>query len=187
MAGAPEPELRRADVDAGHGAPDLRARDEHAGAAEPDAASYPSLIAAGLNDWGGVSPVTPDHVNPEAPWPQIERLQEHTEQAGKVLVERSPCIRSIARERDAGRTRRWSRACCARRTREGFARADDWCPGEAAADRPPASSAAAASRARTIERILAAACAGAALRGSGDRALFQARGAGFRRRMRRGR
>ena len=30
---------------------------------------YPRLIAAGINDWGGISPVTPDHVNPEAPWP----------------------------------------------------------------------------------------------------------------------
>ena len=35
---------------------------------------YPRLIGAGLNDWGGVSPVTPDHVNPEAPWPAIDEL-----------------------------------------------------------------------------------------------------------------
>src|SRR5271165_6011253 len=35
---------------------------------------YERLLAAGINDWGGVSPVTPDHVNPEAPWPQIEEL-----------------------------------------------------------------------------------------------------------------
>ena len=35
---------------------------------------YPHLIDAGINDWGGVSPVTPDHVNPEAPWPQIAAL-----------------------------------------------------------------------------------------------------------------
>ena len=32
------------------------------------------LIAAGINDWGGVSPVTPDHVNPESPWPQVADL-----------------------------------------------------------------------------------------------------------------
>ena len=32
------------------------------------------LVRAGINDWGGVSPVTPDHVNPEAPWPQLRRL-----------------------------------------------------------------------------------------------------------------
>ena len=46
------------------------------------------LVAAGINDWGGVSPVTPDHVNPERPWPQIEALIEETAKAGKVLVER---------------------------------------------------------------------------------------------------
>ena len=34
------------------------------------------LIAAGINDWGGVSPVTPDHVNPEAPWPAITELAQ---------------------------------------------------------------------------------------------------------------
>src|ERR1700729_2192560 len=37
---------------------------------------YPRLIAAGINDWGGISPVTPDHVNPEAPWPAITELAE---------------------------------------------------------------------------------------------------------------
>jgi FO synthase len=46
------------------------------------------LIDAGINDWGGVSPVTPDHVNPEAPWPQLEALERATEQAGRSLVER---------------------------------------------------------------------------------------------------
>jgi FO synthase len=46
------------------------------------------LIAAGVNDWGGVSPVTPDHVNPEAPWPNIEELQRKTAEAGKRLVQR---------------------------------------------------------------------------------------------------
>jgi len=48
----------------------------------------PVLIDAGINDWGGVSPLTPDFVNPEAPWPQIEPLREETARAGKTLVER---------------------------------------------------------------------------------------------------
>jgi FO synthase len=48
----------------------------------------PELIAAGINDWGGVSPLTPDHVNPESPWPQIERLRIETLRAGKTLCER---------------------------------------------------------------------------------------------------
>ena len=46
------------------------------------------LIGAGINDWGGVSPVTPDHVNPESPWPQIATLAAATAAAGKQLVER---------------------------------------------------------------------------------------------------
>ena len=46
------------------------------------------LIAAGINDWGGVSPVTPDYVNPEAPWPEVARLGQETELSGKALHER---------------------------------------------------------------------------------------------------
>ncbi|HYU39125.1 MAG TPA: 5-amino-6-(D-ribitylamino)uracil--L-tyrosine 4-hydroxyphenyl transferase CofH [Acidimicrobiia bacterium] len=46
------------------------------------------LVAAGIDDWGGVSPVTIDHVNPERPWPALERLRAATEAAGKVLAPR---------------------------------------------------------------------------------------------------
>lgn len=46
------------------------------------------LVAAGINDWGGVSPLTPDHVNPEAPWPHIDELARRTANAGKRLVQR---------------------------------------------------------------------------------------------------
>lgn len=47
-----------------------------------------ALIDAGIDDWGGVSPVTADHVNPERPWPAIERLRSATEARGKVLAPR---------------------------------------------------------------------------------------------------
>jgi FO synthase len=50
--------------------------------------TYPRLLDAGINDWGGVSPVTPDHVNPEAPWPRLDALRERTEERGFVLRER---------------------------------------------------------------------------------------------------
>jgi FO synthase len=43
------------------------------------------LVDAGINDWGGVSPLTPDHVNPEAPWPHLDELSAATEAAGKWL------------------------------------------------------------------------------------------------------
>jgi FO synthase len=51
-------------------------------------AAYGLLPAAGLNDWGGVSPLTPDHINPERPWPLIRELRRATEAAGHVLRER---------------------------------------------------------------------------------------------------
>ncbi|GHC64804.1 FO synthase [Streptomyces cinnamoneus] len=49
---------------------------------------YARLIGAGIDDWGGVSPITPDHVNPERPWPQIEELAERSAAAGFSLRER---------------------------------------------------------------------------------------------------
>lgn len=49
---------------------------------------YPALLQAGLNDWGGISPLTLDHINPEAPWPQIRDLRRATEAAGLELRER---------------------------------------------------------------------------------------------------
>ncbi|MEU7633138.1 5-amino-6-(D-ribitylamino)uracil--L-tyrosine 4-hydroxyphenyl transferase CofH [Nocardia sp. NPDC049220] len=48
-----------------------------------------ALIDAGIDDWGGVSPVTVDHVNPERPWPNLDALREITEAAGYQLVERT--------------------------------------------------------------------------------------------------
>ena len=52
------------------------------------AGEYSLLLRAGIDDWGGVSPVTPDHVNPERPWPQIEALREQSRAAGFELRER---------------------------------------------------------------------------------------------------
>jgi FO synthase len=49
---------------------------------------YPRLLAAGLNDWGGVSPLTPDHINPEKPWPLLRELRRATEGEGFVFRER---------------------------------------------------------------------------------------------------
>jgi len=50
--------------------------------------TYPRLLDAGLNDWGGISPLTVDHINPEAPWPLIRELRRATEAAGLELRER---------------------------------------------------------------------------------------------------
>src|SRR5262245_44005837 len=91
---------------------------------------YARLVSAGLNDWGGVSPVTPDHVNPEAPWPHLDRLRQQTERAGKQLVERlavypSYCL-AAAQWHDPVLVPRVLKAIDA----EGYARTDNWAPGQ---------------------------------------------------------
>ncbi|MEU8889349.1 bifunctional FO biosynthesis protein CofGH [Streptomyces sp. NPDC048442] len=49
---------------------------------------YALIIGAGIDDWGGVSPLTPDHVNPERPWPHIDQLADRTRESGFALRER---------------------------------------------------------------------------------------------------
>jgi FO synthase len=51
-------------------------------------ADFPRLLEAGINDWGGISPVTKDFINPEAAWPQIAKLRAETEARGFTLRER---------------------------------------------------------------------------------------------------
>ena len=139
---------------------------------------YAQLISAGLNDWGGVSPVTPDHVNPEAPWPEIERLRDNTEQAGKVLVERLAVYPSYCREpatwQDLALGTRVLRATDA----QGFARSDDWSPGQLAPT-PTVVRSGTAQASAQIERILVAAFDGATLNESEIVRLFEARGPQF--------
>jgi len=51
---------------------------------------YEELINAGINDWGGISPLTPDFINPERPWPHLEQLRLRTESKGQQLRQRLP-------------------------------------------------------------------------------------------------
>ena len=99
-------------------------------------ARFPELLAAGINDWGGISPVTDDYVNPERPWPQVEALERATRDAGLVPVERLAIYPSYASD-----TMRWLDAGLRRPVlqamdSEGYARTDGWSPGIAAL--PPA-------------------------------------------------
>lgn len=85
-----------------------------------------ALVHAGVNDWGGVSPVTPDHVNPEAPWPHLDALRAATEAAGRNLVERLAIGPAFAQA-----PQRWVAAAMAPAVRRlsdaaGLARDDDW-------------------------------------------------------------
>ena len=73
----------------------------------PDAIA--GIVGAGIDDWGGVSPVTPDHVNPERPWPQLDDLARRTAATGHRLMERLCVYPEYVRRPDpwiAGRMRR---------------------------------------------------------------------------------
>lgn len=87
------------------------------------------LIDAGINDWGGVSPITPDFVNPEAPWPHVEELARQTRAGGKDLVQRLAIYPKWARE-----AARWLDPALVTPVlrnidSEGYAREDNWSPG----------------------------------------------------------
>ena len=95
------------------------------------AADFPHLMAAGINDWGGVSPVTPDHVNPEAPWPEVERLRMATEAEGRMLVARLPVYPAYAADNDRWQDEAMVRHVLAHTDAFDFAREDLWSPGVA--------------------------------------------------------
>jgi FO synthase len=139
---------------------------------------FPELLAAGINDWGGISPVTDDYVNPERPWPQIDFLERATRAAGLIPVERLAIYPSYARK-----LKEWIHPALTRPIfdaidSEGYARVDGWSPGIAQAIRPEM--AARNSRSATlphsgIDRLLAQADAGTRLNESEIVRLFAAR------------
>ncbi len=91
---------------------------------------FPLLLDAGIDDWGGVSPVTPDHVNPEAPWPGVARLREACRARGLELAARLPLYPEHVAELE-----RWADPAVAPAVRRaadahGLAREDRWAPGE---------------------------------------------------------
>ena len=91
--------------------------------------SYGRYVEAGINDWGGVSPVTPDHVNPERPWPHLRELEEATEAKGYLLLERLALHPSYARNAGTWVDERLRPGVWAAQDAEGFARTEDWAPG----------------------------------------------------------
>jgi len=139
------------------------------------------LIDCGIDDWGGISPVTQDHVNPEAPWPEVERLARICAEAGLPLVERltvyprflatddrswiDPAIRPAVLKLSDG---------------EGLARDSLWSPG--VADPAPGSPDAPLGRrchaggAARLHRILDRAAGGGGITEEDVVALFETRG-----------
>ncbi len=139
---------------------------------------YQRLVAAGLNDWGGVSPVTPDHVNPEAPWPAVEELARKSAETGKVLVNRLAVYPSYVRKPDlwlapevATQVRRMADA-------EGLARDNDWAPGNT--EPPPAPQVLLRAVDPEIVRIVDRATGGNRLDHPEIERLFSARDADYR-------
>ena len=90
----------------------------------------PQLIAAGIDDWGGVSPLTPDHVNPEAPWPHLDLLARETAAAGKFLEQRLTIYPNYAREPQRWLDESVRSAVLRQIDSMGYARRDSWMPGE---------------------------------------------------------
>src|SRR5947209_6855490 len=101
----------------------------------PDALE--DMVAAGINDWGGVSPVTPDHVNPEAPWPTLDLLARRTAGAGKHLVERLAIYPEYALAPERWLDPRLRTPVLRAVDAQGLARPDVWTPGAGAPPPPP--------------------------------------------------
>ena len=68
---------------------------------------FGALLGAGIDDWGGVSPVTADHVNPERPWPALDRLREVTQAAGRALAPRLTVYPEFIGDVGLSATPRW--------------------------------------------------------------------------------
>ena len=87
------------------------------------------LVAAGINDWGGVSPLTPDHVNPEAPWPHLAQLARDTGSAGKYLDQRLTLYPRYLAEADTWLSPKVQPAARKQSDGEGYAKRDEWIAG----------------------------------------------------------
>jgi FO synthase len=144
--------------------------------------AHAALIAAGSNDFGGISPVTIDHVNPEAPWPAIEALARTCAEQGSLLVERLAIYPhyAMAAERwlDAGLRRQ----VLQHSDSESYARTDAWQPGIASVPLPTPAHAMGRSGAwDDLEAVLDRSRAGERLDEKAIVHLFAARGEAFER------
>jgi FO synthase len=134
------------------------------------------LVAAGINDWGGISPVTPDYVNPERPWPRLELLTRETAKTGKVLVERLAVYPSYVRRADVWLGTELRPTVVRASDGEGFARTDRWIPGTL---NKPACEPSTALVHNEIDAVLTRATAGLTLSEGNIVKLFESRGDAF--------
>ena len=134
---------------------------------------FARLLDAGINDWGGVSPVTPDHVNPEAPWPDLHKLERATAAAGLTLVERLAAYPAYVHDADRWIDAKLRAPLLRQADAGGFARDGDWAPGLAMP--LPTDKGAAPRGAPSLERLLTRAEAGSRLAEDEVVRLFSAR------------
>jgi FO synthase len=134
-----------------------------------------ALLQAGVNDWGGVSPVTPDHVNPEAPWPHLTALEEATEAAGRVLRERLAIGPTFAQQTEIWLDKSLVKTIRRMVDARGLPVTDGWHPGEGG-DVPTLPTTGGRAGATAIQRSINRALAGERLDEREIVALFSAEG-----------
>ena len=141
-----------------------------------------ALVDAGINDWGGVSPVTPDHVNPEAPWPHLADLERETNATGGELVQRLAVYPDYCRDRARWLDPAFHAPVLDRIDASGFVRDTRWTAGSATI--PPelcVRGSAGRTRQSGIREVLVRAADGEALDEPQVMRLFEARGPDFAR------
>lgn len=140
------------------------------------AGDFPRLMEAGINDWGGVSPVTPDHVNPEAPWPELKRLEEGTQGGGRILVRRLPVYPGWLADAPRWIAPEVLPAILKHTDADGWGRDDGWHAGDSRCA-PPSAGKAAGPPSPVVAAALAALAAGETPDTQLVETLFSARGA----------
>lgn len=123
-------------------------------------ARFPELLDCGINDWGGISPVTDDYVNPERAWPRIELLEQATRAAGLIPVERLAIYPSYVMAPAKWLDSALMRPVLSASDGEGYARTDPWSPGIAALKVPARQKAATLRAGSSLDSLLARASGG---------------------------
>ncbi len=144
----------------------------------------PQLVNAGINDWGGISPLTPDHVNPEAPWPHLDNLARETAAAGKFLDQRLTIYPEFALDPDKWLDPQLKFPILKQSDSCGFAKRDNWTPGATEPiphlDKQLLESAVTVEQVSSnVQRIVAACEAQAEISIEDVSRLFESRGADF--------
>ena len=138
-------------------------------------AHFPALLDAGINDWGGISPVTPDHVNPESPWPQIDALSAATASKGSTLVQRLAVYPEYALQSETWQHKDIAPRVLSEIDADGFARGSRWAVGLTEPVPTKAEPIVVRSRGQSLDRLMTNAMSGVRLGEDDIVRLFSAR------------